>query len=125
MEVENTDLDESSKKRTSMADRVYSNIFGTVVIFGPRSAILKDKLEGLMKRQSFHDYRLKRQSGDQDDNSFNQTLVSVSDLTEGLVFVRFSTVYMEDAFFLQDMLSPLEKVWRLLPYYSDRPHREP
>ena len=123
MEVENVDHDETtSQKRLTMADRVQSNIFGTVVIFGPRTALLKGKLEGFQQRQSFRDYRMKRQSGDQDDNSFNQTLVSVSTLADGLVVVRFSAVYMEDAFlFLHDTLSPLEEVLGYRPY-SDRLH---
>ena len=125
MEVENANVNETSLKPLTMADRVQSNIFGTVVIFGPRTALLKGKLGGFQERKSFRDYRMKRQSGDVDDNSFSHTLVSVSALADGLVVVRFSTVYMEDAFlFLQDMLSPLEEVLGYRPY-SDRLHREP
>ena len=132
--LDNLDLynsyDENNDIILSIGDKVGgASIFGSIVLVGPRTQILRERVSVLMQRQSFQKMKEAVNSthsngADKMKQSFcyHEPLVSVSTLSSSLIVIRFATASVEDAYILvKEILHPLGKVIGQYPY-ADKVH---
>ena len=132
--LDNIDLynsrDENNDVIFSIGDKVGdASIFGSIVLLGPSTSLLRERVSVLMQRQSFHKMKEalnKNVTVDVDKNEqaffYHEPLVSVSSLSESLVVVRFAAGNVEDAYILvKAILKPLGQEIGQYPY-ADKVH---
>ena len=125
--LENLDLHDTIGI-ASIAEKVgNAAVFGSIVLVGPRTEMLRTRAGAIMHRQTF---KQRREHGDETHREIGDesTLVSVSHLGVGVTVVRFIAYSTEDAYiFLMELLAPLSTgvLSCLIPPYSDRVHRLP
>jgi urease accessory protein UreH len=115
--------DDNDNVTISIEDKVGgASIFGLVVLFGPKTSLLRDRVSVLMQRQSFQNKReLTNNSNDNSSKStkffYSEPLVSVSVLSSSLVVLRFASECVESAYvFVKEVLRPLGKEMGFEPY---------
>ena len=125
--LENLDLHDTVGI-ASIAEKVgNASAFGSIVLVGPRTELLRTRAGAIMHRQTF---KQRREDGDETHREVGDetSLVSVSNLGDGVTVVRFIAYSTEDAYmFLMELLAPLSTgvLSSLTPPYSDRVHRLP
>jgi hypothetical protein len=113
---------------SSIADKVGNfAAFGSVFLYGSRTAGVRQRLAALQHRQTFQEIR-KRQSTISDQYSsvgmlgtIGNTLVSVAEVAVDCRVVRFCSVSVQLAYeFLEELLRPLQEELPNLSPYQDR-----
>jgi len=112
--MENVDLKQT--ELSTIADKVGGEaivVFGSLILAGPRTLTLQNRLSLLKQRQNWNAHRtaLLLQKEDCTTTHLRQQepLVSVSTLEENLMLVRFHAGSVEDSYkLLSELLRPLE-----------------
>ena len=118
--------DENNNVSISIEDKVGgASIFGLIVLFGPKTSLLRDRVSVLMQRQSFQNKKESNNDfNDSNDNSskstkffYSEPLVSVSELSSSLTVIRFASGCVESSYvFVKEVLKPLGKEMGFEPY---------
>lgn len=123
---ENLDLEASSN--ISVADKLGNAIiFGILVLIGPKTVTLRNRLKIFTERQSFHQRRdeinaITQHRHEPSSFFYKEPLVSVSNLSEDLTVVRFASGCIDDVYkIIIETLSPLESMLNYIPY-ADKCH---
>ena len=120
---ENLDLEASSNSNISVADKLgNATMFGILILIGPKTVTLRNRLKIFTERQSFHQRREEINAITQhrhESNAFfyKEPLVSVSNLSADLTVVRFASGSIDDMYkIIIETLSPLESMLNYIPY---------
>lgn len=115
--LENMDLESSSMATLAQKIGPQVAVFGTIVLVGPQTHLLRQHVQSLKQRQTFRNHKSAVQC-------LGDPLVSVSDLPAAAAgaLVRFSASSVEDAFcLLAAILKPLAVELNLHPCpYADK-----
>lgn len=116
--LENMDLESSSMATLAQKIGPRVGVFGTIILIGPQTQILRQHVQSLKQRLTFRNHKSAIQCPE------DPVLVSVSDLSPAAdgALVRFSASSVEDAFcLLAAILKPLAVELNLLPCpYADK-----
>jgi hypothetical protein len=120
---ENLDLQANINSNISVADKLgNATIFGILVLIGPKTATIRNRLKIFTERQSFHQRReeinaITQHRQESDTFFYKEPLVSVSNLSDDLTVMRFASGSIDDIYkIIIETLSPLQSALNYIPY---------
>lgn len=120
---ENLDLEANVNSNISVADKLgNATIFGILVLIGPKTAAIRNRLKIFTERQSFHQRReeinaITQHRQESDTFFYKEPLVSVSNLSDDLTVMRFASGSIDDIYkIIIETLSPLQSALNYIPY---------